>query len=486
MNFIMKCFLFPYLFLIVFSCSEHDDADILARVADKEITMEEFLNRAEMTPRPSYCNSGQERDKRIVLNTLITEKLFALEEKSKSSLINSPLFKAFIQGRKEQYMREELLNRMALTEKDLDPAEIDSTFKLAGFVYDVEFYNPQMDDAIAFEKNMLKNPELKDSLFNTLKPMTGFPRHLLKYDDPEFPSLHHTLFSKEWRTGDIIGPVRLRETKYMVLKIKNVFYEPVPTQTRGLMRRVRVKERLLERENNIRWNKFIARLMKGKQIQFVPEITTKVAELWAEKLNLDKNISRDNHNSDKYYATLVQDIDFASEKTMFIVDDESWTVIDFKKALSKHPLVFRKPDMGPNEFIQQFRLAIVDLIQDHFITKEAYRQNIDKLMTVQRKTAMWEDSYLALEHRGKLIASQGKNNTSEKGQNFHELADPYIQSFNRKYKDKIEINIELLKKLKLTHTDITTVQQFVPYNQIVPGFPILTKDDKLVYGSVLN
>ena len=42
-----------------------------------------------------------------------------------------------------------------------------------------------------------------------------------------------------------------------------------------------------------------------------------------------------------------------------------------------HPLVFRKKKMNAAEFSDQFRLAIIDFIQDKFLTEKAYSMSLD-------------------------------------------------------------------------------------------------------------
>ncbi len=477
-----------FLILSIFlSCSEEKEQNILAKIGDVEITVDEFLNRSELTPRPFYCRSNSDRDKIIILNTLIIEKLFAFEGRSSSTLLDQPKFKAYIRGRKEQYMREEMFNQMAVSENDLDSVEISNALKLSGFVYDVEFIRFNTELANMLQKDMQANPEVKDSLFNALNQFENALRHRLRFKDPEFPSLHHTMYGQKWKKGEIIGPIRLRETQYMVLKIENVFYDPAMSQTEFVDRRKRVKEKLIEKQTNKAWNQYTANLMKGKKVQFVPDITKKVAELWSKNFSKDDGVLKIRGESDKDYGQFVQEIELLSEETMFKVNNDIWTVADFKYSLLSHPLVFRKADLTPSDFLPQFRLAVADLVQDTFITNEAYDQNIDKLKKIKRKVAMWEDAYLALEHRNKFIASDRDNNaTSEESKNFHTLIDGYIISLKNKYEGQIEVNVNLLKNIKLTHTDFVTVQQFVPFQQNVPMFPFLTRDDQLGIDSLLN
>ena len=52
--------------------------------------------------------------------------------------------------------------------------------------------------------------------------------------------------------------------------------------------------------------------------------------------------------------------------------------------------------------------------------------------------------------------------------------------------DKIKINMDIFERIKLTKTDMMVNQRGVPYPILVPGFPILTTDDRLDYGSKIE
>jgi hypothetical protein len=58
---------------------EDDNEVILAKIGNKNISADEFIRRAEYTIRPPYCNGNSKIHKKIVLNSLIAEKLMSLE-----------------------------------------------------------------------------------------------------------------------------------------------------------------------------------------------------------------------------------------------------------------------------------------------------------------------------------------------------------------------------------------------------------------------
>ena len=84
-------------FFTAFSCTKPQPIPnnlVLAHVGDKTITIQDFIHRAEYSIRPAYCRQSNYVHKKIVLNSLIAEKLAALEmKKNEDELLASPHFK---------------------------------------------------------------------------------------------------------------------------------------------------------------------------------------------------------------------------------------------------------------------------------------------------------------------------------------------------------------------------------------------------------
>ena len=76
---------------------------ILAKVADKYITIQDFIQRSEYTIRPDYCKKSNYIHKKIILNSLIAEKMIALEMENRfEDTYKSKFFDYFIKGRKNK------------------------------------------------------------------------------------------------------------------------------------------------------------------------------------------------------------------------------------------------------------------------------------------------------------------------------------------------------------------------------------------------
>ena len=116
--------------------------NVLAKVGSRTITLQDFIRRAEYSIRPLYCRQENYIHKKIILNSLIAEKLFALEaEKAKVDLLDYGFFQSFIRGRSEQAMRQLYYYEEFYKQVELDSAAVLNAYKLAGRTVDITFLN---------------------------------------------------------------------------------------------------------------------------------------------------------------------------------------------------------------------------------------------------------------------------------------------------------------------------------------------------------
>ena len=77
--------------LIFIGCSRPEPTipqeKILAEIGGRIITTDEFIRRSEYTIRPPYCRQDNYIHRKIVLNSLIAEKLLALERQIDQALL---------------------------------------------------------------------------------------------------------------------------------------------------------------------------------------------------------------------------------------------------------------------------------------------------------------------------------------------------------------------------------------------------------------
>jgi hypothetical protein len=175
-----------------------------------------------------------------------------------------------------------------------------------------------------------------------------------------------------------------------------------------------VSERLTTKHANQIYAAYIARIMKGKRLEFSRDTFFKLAEIFAP-FYLKSFADKQEAFTQRFWKDAVLpdslggNIEEIMDHSLFQVDGQTWTVSDFMKELRAHPFVFRKRKINRQEFPEQVRLAIADMIRDMYIAQQAYKKGNDKDAAVKRNTAMWQDNLFALYQKNRYLKSINAN-----------------------------------------------------------------------------
>ncbi len=488
--------------LLFASCQKKIKKDeILAVVGDRVITTDEFIRRAEYTIRPPYCKMDYYLQKKIVFNSLIAEKLFALEAGEDNPLVKNPYFQDQIRGRKEQLMRETLFYKEAMNKVKADTSEIKNRYKVAGREYDIAFFSVGPSAAqYALEQQMRgREEEAFNDLYRQVAGIGPVPRRKVTWQGKEDPVIHQALFGEPLKKGQVLGPIKVDENQYLVIKVLGWIDRPVITDTASRQRWEDVTDEIKREKANAVWDGFVGNLMKGKKMVFREDAFKKMADFllpmyfktdqeekemlssiyWNnEQPNLSPDTSGMNEKNEKNFLRM----------PFFSLDGKTYTVDDFKSMMDTHPLVFRKKKMGRGEFPEQLKFAIADMIRDRFITEKAYDKGVDKNPYIDMYVNMWKDALVSFYQRSRILKSRGAQGDPQKEymQHLNLYLNPYADSLFQKFSPEIKINIPNFEKIQLTRIDMVVRHDGVPYPDAVPTFPVLTTRNRMDYGSPIQ
>jgi len=482
--------------LILISCGDVKEEEpkeiILARIGDATISLSEFMRRTEMTIRPAYCNKDNNIHKKIILNSLMAEKMLALEAGEVNDLNQSKHFQLYIQGRQEQAMREWLLHEEGFQKVQLEESEIQKVYNVAGRAYNVQYFNIPDDSVAAIVKEKLVN---KEGLFESLHQQLWFdediPEREVAWKSQKHSMIHEALFSDNVITDSVIGPLRIGEDNHIVMKVMGWTDQPAVSESDRKQRWYEVKEKLTKMKALQNYDKYVVSIMDGKKLEFEPNTFNKMVNLIGplyirspmekRELFLDAVFNRKGEEPElRHLADGIQDL---QDKSFFRVEGQVWFVSDFKEELQRHPLVFRKNVPMDTKFAEQFKLAIVDMIRDKYLTKEAYKRGYQNVNVVKRYTQMWHDAVLAQYQKNQYLKTI--TNLSDSLNTLVMIEDylnPYIDQLQKKYNGRISVNFKQFNDIQLTRLDMIVMQTNVPFPVMVPGFPQVTTDSKLDYG----
>ncbi len=477
------------LLIVLVSCTKEKitpNYNVLAKVGDRIITDQDFIRRAEYTIRPDYCKGNLYIHKKIILNNLIAEKLLAIEAMPLFDKQDFPSFQNFIKGRKEQSMRQLLYYDKGYSKAEIDNNELDYYYKKAGRIFEVEYFSyPEGEFADSLISAINDGFSLKEIYQATIND--SIPTREVGWFDPNNEIVNQALFLNDPQKGQIIGPARLDDGSNFIMQVKGWTDQIDLSETGGNERLEKVIRTLKERRANDIFKKYIMDVMSGKKIQLNQNVFIEYANSVSDHFFTTKD-DKESAIADALFKGSefleISDIKPLDKRfqplNLFSINGDSWTVNDFEIALKSHPLVFRKKRMSPSEFSQQFKMAIVDFVQDHFLTLKAYELNMHENNIVKLNESLWVDSFMAYQSAKILMA--GKSDDSSQPI----LMKPIIDDLQKKYNNEIFINMKLFESIQISNVDMFVTQGNVPYPIVVPQFPSYTNDNVLDYGSTIN
>jgi len=489
--------------LLVSGCSDsastridEPEETILAQVGDKTISVNEFIRRAEYTMRPEYCMRDNYVHKKIVLNSLIAEKLFSLAGGPNPELADHEEFQAFLRGRKEQAMRRLLIHDETDEDLQVDTAAIRNAFQRAGRTYQVRYINIPENRYLESHAARVKSDGRLSGVYRELYGPGEIPEKKVTWQDASLQPLHEALYAQPVAKSDIIGPVRSVDGVVTFMKVTGWTDRKVISDTDIRDRWNTVRERLEGYEVAERFDAYVSEIMAGKRLEFNREIFFTLVELFApvylrdeeEKEAMANAVFWDKQAGEEIFDNVQESIDKYRDFPLLQIDGEIWTVHNFVEAQKSHPLVFRTKSLTRKNFAKQFKLAIVDLVRDQYLTEAAYRRGYDQINIVERDLAMWSDHMESLAHRNQYLRDTGFNKSFGKHymQAIEEHLNPYVDELQDRYSKQIAINYEAFEKIQLSRIDMFATLENVPYPVAVPSFPVLTTDHRLDYGDIIN
>ena len=447
--------------------------DVLAIVDKKIITVNDFIKRAEYNVRPVYCSGNSYNDKKIILNSLIAEKIFALNTnlEMKNSHID------LIEGRKEQKMREVYFNRYIYNATKVDSTEISNVYHNSKKKFHISYLTlPKKDQLLKIHNLIIDSSATLDSISKYYFNLEEVPKRKLSFIDDFSDEMYLNFFSNNIKVGDIFGPIKIGNN-YTIFRvddwtqIKNLSSINLKNEIASLTKTIK------QTKSNIKYRKYINRIMKGKELEINPDTyeelvkniynssindSEKKSNIKIKNLYINKELKRNNFN----------------EKNIFTLDGENWTIDDLNNLIKKNPIELNS-DWDMNLLKRELKKIIIQKLEIFYVTREAYKNKIDSHFLVKQEESNWED-YIKSNHLISSMAKTAKSNLNGKDLVSHVL-NPYFDSLSNEYSDKIEINEDKLSDIKLSKIDMHAFYKNQSYDLVVPLFPHTTSSLKQNY-----
>ena len=478
------------LFFINISCDKTptinlDQEVIIAKIENRVITVNDFLKRCEYSPRPAYCNGDNYIHKKIALNSLIAEKMLAVEFDSNKQAINENQ-RNFIEGRKEQLMRHLMLKKYGYEDIQLDSIALLKQYQLRNRTYEVEY--------VIKNENVLKELNAKENIVTAkenapVPSVNNISSKNLSYNDQMVDSIRELLFSSGPELKQVYGPYIATDSTVFYMKVSGWITGVNISDQQKKDTWESVKNEMTEAQALKKYSSYISNLMRDKKIKYDErnfEIFAKlVSNVYKiEKFKKEKMIQSSIWESNN--AVQIETLNLAKnmkEKIILHHDGKNWTINDIMSLIKKHPLVFRKKNINPNNFTNELKFSLADLFRDMHITKQGYDLGLDQNINVKSETNKWQDYIKSELIKTEYAKSFQKNSNSNDRNNQYKLITNKIDSLQKAYSNKIKINTDKFEEIELLSIDLFGMYSNQAYNNLEPPFPILTNDHLLDYGS---
>ena len=457
--------------------------NILAEIGNKTITVNDFIKRCEYVPRPVYCRGDNYIHKKISLNSLIAEKIFSIEfDRRNYDTTNDQ--KNFIQGQKEQSMRQLMLKRFGFDKVKIDTSHIRFLSMLSNRRYEIHFIN--LDQK---HKETLLNLPLKssiDDISTLLNLKIKSTKKIINKNDNMINEVKQILYFSEPVLNALYGPFTTQENSILCFEVRgwNKNVDITEKQKKDTWdETIKVYSEELAKKY---YGKYVSNLLKGKSIKFDPEIfplfSKKLSKIYLIEKNKKEAVIENriwNQKEETEFASF-DDIRKMKNQVILTHGQKQYKISELLDLIKKHPLVFRKKSININQFSNELKYAVADLIRDVYITKEAYSLGLDKNILVINNEKKWEDYIKSLSLNNLIIKKNSPDSTPTK------KLIMIVDSLQNEYSDIIKIDTDKFEKIKLSRVDMSVMYSNQPYTKLEPDFPIITNDHILDYGQKVN
>lgn len=385
-----------------FNFAQNVNDDVVAKVGDKIITLEEFKFRYEFTPQINRKQNDNGKAKEELLYTLIAEKLFAIEA-AEQRLDTLKVLKSSYVPLEKMYVRDALYENQVSSKVEFDVDVFNEGLKLANQKLFVDFVFTKDKKAI-FEAHKLLSSSPK---FDSLVTLIVNAEYVSEPYEVLYGKMHEVAEDAIFalNINEISLPVESPEGWYIFRLLSKI---PV-TFTSGDQRSSKVKQVVEGRIEDSIYNDFWKGFFIGKKV------TTDGALFWyfaeeMQKLIVDikdkENIAEGekiNITADKF-ANFIRSIHADSLVKDFIKLDEAPVSFEqFLRDFSFEGFFTFYTDI--DRIAGQLNSRVKRQIELELLSRQGYSKGMESLPDVKSSTDIWKENYLSTVLKKEIVVS---------------------------------------------------------------------------------
>ncbi len=369
-----------------------NEKDIIAKVGDKILTVDEFKYRFEFTPQINRKNSDNESAKDELLYTLIAENLFAIEAQRRGLDTLSVLKNNYIPLEK-MFLRDALYQREIADKVELNIKKFNEGLKLAS-------YKCFVDYVFAVEQQNI------DSAYTLLKGNSNFDSLVTQLTNAEYVSEpYEVVYGKMYEhaedaiyslgINEFTKPIESPDGWYIFRLISKI----PATFTSNDQKNSMVEKVVEGRVEDSIYNDFRTKFFADKRVTTNGSLFWYLAEgvqklvlsiKTAENIEDGEKIPISNEQLSQFIQSLEKD---SLDQDYIFFDKDPVSLRDFLRDFSFEGFYTYSTDL--NTIAAQLKSRSKRQIELELLTREAYKKGIASIPEVNISTELWKENYLA-------------------------------------------------------------------------------------------
>ncbi len=412
--------LFVFTFLML-NCLKAQSNNVIAKVGNEEITMEEFLRRFEFSPHArtetAYDSATIKKD---FLYTLIAEKVLS-QKAQELGIQDSYDIKAIMKYLSDLYLRDELYQKEVKDKVHITKEEIDEgKFKISRTLK-VKFVFSQDKNEIDSIYTQLGNGAPFDSLLQLRSENNEQPDAA----EVTFGTMNKAIEDSVYKLlpGQFTSPIKLREGWY-ICKVYDVDIKQGLNQT-DLKK---IEDVISSRQEDIFYEDFYKRFFKGISINanriLFDEIYKYILKRLEEKYSADSGSKNKFDLNDSDIETIKQSLSPKLDSVFIKFDIDPVTVEQFLTDMKLTS--FWTDSLKPQRVYTILNSFVATYIQNTLLSREAKKRRYDEIPEVKNNLKMWKDFYLANRLMSRVFS--GIDVTDKEAMDFYEKNGQAVQA----------------------------------------------------------
>ncbi len=448
----------PFLFCL---CQKRDlPADILAQVGGRYITVEEFVQRAELSPPPAFRNVNGFSGNRGLLELLIGEKVLA-NEAERLRLNRDEAFKQWCQYTENLAIAKQLYREEVLQRVDLRESEIDSACARAQTSLQIKFFqSPHRAEAESFVALMQNNVSFDEAMrsFSRATPAAENYTSKFTFGDAD-EALENAVFALSvGQTSQVIATAR----GFFVVQVQEANRHPAFSQGTNAQQRATVQKTLRARKADRLSAQFVQQFMQEQNVVLRGRSFAVLTKALARRIDFETPAAMPalQQLAEIDYERAAQELNEHLDEALIVFAGGQWSVRQTLEKLRLRQLPFNQ--QSPQAMRKTLESDLQTLVRDEFLAAEGRRRGLSKHPAVCAEVRMWIDHHLYT----RMVQRLGLR--PQTGESLH--FPPAVVRLQQN--DRAVVNERELQTVELTGIAMMAVHPGRPHQLAVPLWPL--------------